>query len=354
MMRGLRPKCGPNTIKSLIALSCAAAMSAGTPALADDAAGFYAGKQVKFVVGYSPGGGYDTYTRLLANHLGRHIPGNPSVIVTNMPGGGSLKAANYTYNVAPKDGTHIGVFSIPAAVEPLLGRKNAKYDALSFNWIGNMYVDTHSCVTWHETSIRSLQDVVDSKEPIVFGATSKGSYGNMHARVLQSMVGANVKIVLGYRGIKGVGKALEGREVAAACAMSVSTLSSSFRSQVESGKFRPFVQFGKENKPFFGKASNFYSMLKSDKQRTVADFFFSQSAIARPFALPPGVPENRVAAVRNAFLAATKDPALLAEAAKIGIGIEPEDHAAVEASLKTLYATPAATLAEVKEIMGRE
>jgi tripartite-type tricarboxylate transporter receptor subunit TctC len=319
-----------------------------------DTADFFKGKQIKFVVGYSPGGGYDTYTRLLANHLGKHIPGNPDVIVTNMPGGGSLKAANYTYNVAPKDGTHIGVFSIPAAVEPLLGRENAKYDALKFNYLGNMYVDTHSCVTSKSTSIRSLKDVTRSGDPVVFGATSKGSYGNMHARVLQSMAGANVKIVLGYRGIKGVGKALQSGEIAAACAMSISTLASSFRSQMESGEFVPFVQFGKEKNPYFGNATHFYSMVKSDEDRVVTDFFFSQSAIARPSALPPGVPADRVKALQGAFHAALKDEALLAEAKRIGIGIIPESPDAVLGALKTLYATPPAVLAKVKEIMGRK
>jgi tripartite-type tricarboxylate transporter receptor subunit TctC len=176
----------------------------------------------------------------------------------------------------------------------------------------------------------------------------------MHARVLQSLAGANLKIVLGYRGIKGVGKALQSGELAAACAMSVSTLSSSFRSQIESGEFRPFVQFGKAKNPFFGDATMFYATLKSDNERDVADFFFSQSAIARPFALPPGVPADRVAALRDAFQAATKDEALLAEAKKIGIGVEPEDHMAVEAALEKLYGTSPAILTQVKDIMGRK
>ena len=125
------------------------------PAAADEVADFYKGKQITFVIGYSPGGGYDTYTRLLANHIGKHIPGNPGVIATNMPGGGSLKAANYTYNVAPKDGTYLGVFSAPVAVEPLLGRKNAKYDTMKFGWLGNMFRDTHSCVARGQSNIKS-------------------------------------------------------------------------------------------------------------------------------------------------------------------------------------------------------
>src|SRR5690606_9208336 len=176
---------------------------------------FYKGNQINFAVGYTPGGGYDTYTRLLATVIGKHIPGNPDVIVTNMPGGGSLKVANHTFNVAPKNGTFIGVFSIPVAVEPLLGNDNAKFKAVEFGWLGNMYRDTHACAVRRESGITSLQDVIDAKQPVVFGATSASSYGNQHARVLQSMLGANIRIVLGYRGIKGVGQALEQGEITA-------------------------------------------------------------------------------------------------------------------------------------------
>lgn len=323
-------------------------------AAADEVSDFYKGKQINFAVGYSAGGGYDTYTRLLAGVIGKHIPGNPDVIVTNMPGGGSMKVANHTYNVAPKNGTYLGVFSIPVAIEPLLGRKNAKFEAGKFGWLGNMYRDTHGCAVRKESSIRSLEDVINAKEPVVFGASSASSYGNQHARVLQSMVGANIRIVLGYRGIKGVGKALQSGEIAAACAMSISTLASSFRSQMESGEFVPFVQFGKEKNPYFGNATHFYSMVKSDEDRVVTDFFFSQSAIARPSALPPGVPADRVKALQGAFHAALKDEALLAEAKRIGIGIIPESPDAVLGALKTLYATPPAVLAKVKEIMGRK
>jgi len=325
-----------------------------TPAAADSVADFYKGKQITFVVGYSAGGGYDTYTRLLGNSLGKHIPGNPDVIVTNMPGGGSMKVANYTYNVAPKNGTSLGVFSLPVAVEPLLGRKNAKFEALKFGWLGNMYRDTHGCVVWHEAKIKTLQDVIKAKEPVVFGASSASSYGNQHARVLQAMVGANIKIVLGYRGIKGVGKALQQGEITAACAMAVSTLKSAFRPLKDSGQFRVIVQFGKEKHPFMDDAPLFYSMLKSPEEARVADFFFSQSAIARPVAAPPGVPAERLAALRKGFADALKDPGLLARAKRIGIDVIYETPETVAASLTELYATPPDILARVKKIMGRK
>lgn len=338
----------------ILATALAVTLAAAATASADPIADFYKGKQVNFVVGYSPGGGYDTYTRLLANHIGKHIPGNPSVIVTNMPGGGSLKAANYTYNVAPKDGTHLGVFSAPTAIEPLLGRDNAKFETLKFGWLGNMYADVHGCATWHETGIKSLEDVVNAKEPVVFGATSASSYGNMHARVLQEMAGANIKIVTGYRGITGVGKALQQGEIAAACAMSVSTMKSSFRALKDSGQFRLFVQFGKKKNPYFGDATHFYSTLKNDEQRKVADFFFGQSAIARPVAAPPGVPAERLEALRTAFMDSLKDPQLLAEAEKIGIDVTPESAAEVEQAFREMYDTSPKVISRVKEIMGRD
>ncbi|MDA1324767.1 MAG: tripartite tricarboxylate transporter substrate-binding protein [Proteobacteria bacterium] len=342
-----------NLFRTHIILAAAAAFGA-MPVAADEVADFYKGKTVNFMVGYTPGGGYDTYTRLLANSLGKHIPGNPDVIVTNMPGGGSMKAANYTYNVAPKDGAYLGVFSLPIALEPLLGRKNAKFEALKFGWLGNMFRDTHSCVAWHKSNIKTLQDVIDSKEPVVFGATSAGSYGNMHARVLQAMVGANIKIVLGYRGIKGVGKALQQGEITAACAMAVSSLKSSFRSLKDSGQFRVIVQFGKEKHPFLDNATQFYSMLKNPDDVRVADFFFSQSEIARPVAAPPGIPAARLAALRTAFADALKDPALLARAKRIGIDVIYETPERVEAALTALHATPPDVLAKVKKIMGRK
>jgi tripartite-type tricarboxylate transporter receptor subunit TctC len=343
------------TIRAHIALTAAVLTFGAVPAVAaDSVANFYKGKKINIAVGFGAGGGYSTYMRLLGLFIGKHVPGNPEVIVTNMPGGGSMKVANYTYNVAPRDGTFLGVFSIPVATEPLLGRKNAKFDAMKFGWLGNMLEATYGCAARGDTKYMSLQDVIDAKKPVVFGATSASSYGNQHARVLQSMVGANIKTVLGYRGIKGVGKALEQGEVEAACAMSVSSLSSTFRQQKESGKFRMIVQFGKKKHPYMDDATHFYSMLKNPDDVRVADFFFSQAAINRPVAAPPGVPAERLAALRAAFRAAVKDPDLLARAGKMGIAVNYGSHESVEATLTKLYGSPAAIVTKVKQIMGRK
>jgi tripartite-type tricarboxylate transporter receptor subunit TctC len=323
-------------------------------ALADDVADFYKGKQLNIVVGYGPGGGYDVYTRLLARHLGKYIPGNPTIVIQNMPGAGSLRAANYIYNVAPKDGSTLGVFSAPTALEPLFGNKNAQFETVKFNWIGNMFRDTAACATWNNTGIKGLNDVIDAKSPVAFGATGPGSYGNQHALVLKNMLGANLKVVTGYKGIKAVGLALERGEVQAACAMALSTVKATFDQNVKDGQLKFLVQFGKKNVPYFGDATNFYSLLKTDEQRRVADLFFGQSEIARPLIGPPGMKPEIVAALRKAMVSALKDKELLAEAAKIGIGIDPVSGEETAAEFVEFYKTPPEVVNKAKAIMGRK
>ena len=335
--------------------AAAAALATGSvPALADAVADFYKGKNLTIAIGYAPGGGYDTYTRVLARHFSKYIPGNPQIVAQNMPGAGSMKVANYVYNVAPKDGTFLGVFSAPTALEPLFGNKNAKFETVKFNWLGNMFRDTHGCATWHNSGIKSLQQIIDSKTPVVFGATAAGSYGNQHALVLKNMVGANLKVITGYKGIKDVGLALQRGEIQAACAMAVSTVKSAFKSPMEKGEMKMLVQFGKKNIPFMQNATNFYSMLKTDEERQVADLFFGQSAIARPVAGPPGMKPEFVAALRKAMADALKDPALVADAAKIGIDIEPETGEEVDQAFADFYKTPPAVVAKAKAVMGRK
>jgi tripartite-type tricarboxylate transporter receptor subunit TctC len=341
------------TMLGAVATAAVAAFGA-TPAQADDVADFYKGKKITVVIGYGAGGGYDTYTRVLARHMAKYIPGNPAIVPQNMPGAGSLKAANYLYNAAPKDGTYLGVFSAPTALEPLFGNKNAKFETVKFAWLGNMFRDTHGCATWNNSGIGSLQQIIDSKTPVVFGATAAGSYGNQHALVLKNMVGANLKVITGYKGIKAVGLALQRGEIQAACAMAVSTVKSTFASYIKSGEMKMLVQFGKKSIPFMGGATNFYSMLRTDEQRTVADLFFGQSAIARPIAGPPGLKPAMVAALRKAMADSLKDPGLLADAARIGIDIEPESGEAVTRAFADFYKTPAKVVQQAKVIMGRK
>src|SRR5688572_29047008 len=228
---------------------------------ADAVADFYKGKQVNVVVGYGPGGGYDVYTRLLLRHMPRHVPGNPTMVVQNMPGAGSLRAANYVGNAASRDGLMLGVFGAPAALEPLFGNKDAKFETAGFAWLGNMIRDTAACGTWHNSGIASLDQIINAKTEVVFGASGAGSYANQHALILKHMLGAKLRVITGFTGIKDIGLALERGEVQAACALALSTAKATFDGNVKRGELKFLVQFGKsQDVPYFGGAPNFYKM----------------------------------------------------------------------------------------------
>jgi tripartite-type tricarboxylate transporter receptor subunit TctC len=322
-------------------------------ARADAVADFYKGKQINVVVGYGPGGGYDVYTRHLLRHMPRFIPGNPTMVVQNMPGAGSLRAANFVTNAAPKDGTTLVVMGAPAALEPLFGNKDAKFETLKLNWIGNMIRDTAACGTWHNSGIASLDHIIKSKTPVVFGSSGQGSYSNHHALVLKHMLGANLRVISGFKGIKDMGLALERGELQAQCALALSTAKAAFDGNVQRGELKFLVQFGKEDHPYFRGAPNFYKMIKTDEQRQVADLFFGISEIARPLLGPPGMPPEIVAALRKAMAQAVADKAFRDEAEKQGLPIEFVSGEETAQVFVKFYKTPPAMVAKAREIMGR-
>jgi tripartite-type tricarboxylate transporter receptor subunit TctC len=322
---------------------------------ADAVADFYKGKQINVIVGYGPGGGYDVYARLLLRHMPRYIPGNPNMVVQNMPGAGSLRAANFMGNAASRDGLTLGVFGAPAALDPLFGNKDAKFETTAFAWLGNMIRDTAACGTWHNSGITSLEQIIKSKTEIVLGASGTGSYGYQHAMVLKHMVGANVRVVTGFTGIKDIGLALERGEVQAACALALSTAKSSFEGNVQRGELKYFVQFGKnKDVSYFGGAPNFYKMIKTPEQIQIADLFFLQSEIARPLIGPPGLQPAFVAALRKAMADTMTDKAFLAEAAKSGLDIDFVSGEETAQSFADFYKTPPEVVAKAREIMGRK
>ena len=331
------------------ALACAAA----APVRGDTVADHYRGKQISVIVGYDPGGGYDVYTRLLTRFMGAHIPGNPALIIQHMPGAGSLRAANYVANVAAKDGTVLGVFSAPAALEPLFGNPAAQFDPARLAWLGNMVRDTAACGTWKDSGIASLQDLMQSPKEIVFGATGPGSYGNQHALVLKEMLGLRLKVITGYKGVKDVGLALQRGEIQVACAMNLSTVKASFSQNVASGELKFLVQFGKADHAYFQGATNFHSVVKGEEQRAVADLFFQQVEIARPLIGPPGLPPALVAALRKAMWEALGDRALRDEAARAGLDIDPVSGEDTAAAIEALTRVPPPVIARAKAIMGR-
>jgi tripartite-type tricarboxylate transporter receptor subunit TctC len=309
-----------------------------SPAVAAGEETFYRGKSISIQVGYAPGGGYDLNTRLFARRFGSHIPGNPTVIVENMPGAGSMKLANYIYNVAPKDGTVLGVFAASVALEPLFKDSQANYDTNRFSWIGSLTRDAPSCGVWKGAGqgIKTLADLSTAKTDVLFGSSAPSATTSQHAFVLKNLLGAHLRVIHGYPSTSDIKLALQRGELTATCGLLASTVQSTFMDEYKSGILKIIVQFGTTGHiPLFGDATWIYDTVKSDDDKRVLDFIFKQAELARPLAAPPNLPKARVEALRTAMLDTMKDPAFIADAAKLGIDLEPvsgEETAAVFSS----------------------
>lgn len=224
--------------------------SSAVPALAQE----FQAKAVTFIVGYPPGGGYDTYARVFARHFGKYLPGKPNVVVQNMPGAGALVAANYVYSVAPGDGSVIGLIASSTALEPLLGNAQAKFDTSKFVWVGNMSKDVAACGAWKHTGVKTWADAVT--KPLRFGASGPGAITAQHALFMKNVLGAPFKLIMGYQGTNDVNIAMQRGEVDATCGMFVSSARGPYKQFIDSGDLTIFVQLGRESEPFFGAATN--------------------------------------------------------------------------------------------------
>jgi tripartite-type tricarboxylate transporter receptor subunit TctC len=339
------------------AAAVALSITAVPAAQADSVADFYKGKDITINVGYGAGGGYDTTTRIFARHFGKHIPGNPNVIVQNMPGAGSMIVANHTFNVAPKDGTMLGVFASSTALEPLFGNPRAKYDPRNYEWIGSLHRDIASCAIWKGAGqgVKTLPDLINAKKTVTFGATSPTAITSQHPLFLKHMLNANVKVIYGYKGTKDVSLAMQRGEVDGSCGMFESSVRSAYDQHIKAGEFKIVVQFGRSRTvPYFGDATQMYTLLKTDDQKKIADVIFGQTELARPLAAPPGTPKDRVAALRKAMLDTLKDPELLADAAKVKIAFDPVTGEEATEMFTEFYKTPPNLVKQAAEMTKPE
>ena len=308
-----------------------------TPApAADSVADFYKGKTVTIVIGYSPGGGYDAYARALARHYGRLIPGQPNVIVQNMPGAGSLLAANHIYSKAVTDGTVIGMFASQAALEPLFGNTEAKFDPAKFSWIGSMAQEVAYCGVWQTPGAATTFEELMVKETI-FGASAPTGTTYQHPAILKNVLGGKIRLIPGYAGSREINLAMQKGEVNGMCALFASSIRAQYKDDYESGKLKLVIQMGAKRSDELGKIPTVYDFAKTDEQKALLDIHFRQLMLSRPFAAPPAVPADRLAALRDAFAATLKDPEFLAEAEKSGLEIDYASAAEVNDLLK-LYA----------------
>lgn len=339
------------------ALSALVSVAAVTAARADAVADFYAGKEIIILVGYGAGGGYDTNTRLFAQHFGKHIPGKPTIVVQNMPGAGSMRVANNVFNVAPKDGTVLGVFASSTALEPLFGNNAAAYDPRKYEWVGSLHRDIASCGVWKGAAqgVKSLPDLMAAKKTVTFGATSPTAITSQHPLFLKNMFGADIKVIYGYKGTKDVSLAMMRTEVDGSCGMFESSVRASFDQHIKAGEFKIVVQFGLDRKvPYFGDATQMVSMLKSDEDRQIANLIFRQTELARPLAAPPGTPKERVAALRKAMLDTLKDPAMVADAGRVGVEFDPVPGDETVRMFEDFYKTPPTLVAKARNYVQPE
>ncbi|MDA1323581.1 MAG: tripartite tricarboxylate transporter substrate-binding protein [Proteobacteria bacterium] len=319
------------------------------PALGED--GFFKGKTLTLLVGYSAGSTYDTYARLLERHYAKHIPGNPSVIVKNMPGSSSIKASNYVYTVAPKDGLTIGAIRNGMAVEQLYGRKGIRFDALKFNWIGSITRSYPACTIWHSAPATTLNDIKNVE--VVSGAIGSSASLAMYPRALNEMLGTKFKVVTGYSAT-GVLHAMELGEVHARCGGGYDGLLSARPHWFRDKHLKILAMMSNTRHPNLPNAPWIFDFVKDPTDVKTLQFIFSTQEWGRPYVAPPGVPADRVATLRRAFDAAVADPELLADAKKLKATMrDPMSGVAMQKVIAEYHKTPQAIIDRVKTFQKR-
>jgi len=309
---------------------------------------FYRGKSITLVIGYSVGGGYDLYGRLVARHLGKHIPGQPNIVPQNREGAGSLRAAIYLYNAAPKDGTVIGTFSRSMSVAPLL--TEAPFDATKFTWIGSTSTDVNLCMTWGTTAIKTWNDMLT--KPSTLGGLGAGADPDIFALMFRNLFGAKIKLVTGYPGTNDVALAMERGEVDGMCGVSWSTVQTRHLDWLQAKKVNIPVQAGLTKAPDLPDVPIVTDLVKDPEQMQMVRLILASQAMARPFVAPPGIPDDRKRALIDAFDKTMKDPEFLAEAQKMKADINPVSAAEIDRLLAEVYKTPKDVVAKAAKAIA--
>jgi tripartite-type tricarboxylate transporter receptor subunit TctC len=324
-------QCTGQSLLALVALFALSRIGA-----ADSVGDFYKNRTLSLVIGYSVGGGYDAYARLLARYMGKHIAGEPSIIPQQMTGAGSLRAANYIFSVAPKDGSVIGTFSRSMGIAPLLGQ--ADFDSRKFTWLGSVTDDDTTCVTWNTSPIKTWDDFVS--KPFKFGGLGADSDPDIWALLYKNVFGAKVQLVTGYPGTNDVVLAMERGEVDGLCGLSWSTIRTRHAEWLTSHSVNIIVQAALKKEPEIASVPLATDLATKPEQRQIIRLLLASQAMARPFVAPPEIPEDRKAALIAAFDATMTDADFLAEAQKLSFEVHPVSAATIDALLAEVYTTP--------------
>ena len=312
---------------------------------------FYKGRNVTLVIGYSVGGGYDAYARLLARYIGKHIPGNPSIIPQQMTGAGSLRAANFIYSVAAKDGSVFGTFSRSMGITPLIDA-SVQFDSRKFTWLGSVTDDNTTCVTWNTSPVKNWSDFLS--KPSKFGGEGAGSDPDIWVLLYKNVFGAKAQLVTGYPGTNDTVLAMERGEVDGLCGLSWSTIKTRHAEWLTSHSVNIIVQAALKKEPEMQSVPLATDLVTNPEQLQILKLLLASQAMARPFAAPPGIPADRKAALIAAFDATMKDADFLAEAQKLDFDVRPVSAATIDALLAEVYATPKDILARAAKAISTE
>lgn len=296
---------------------------------------FYRNNTVQILVGYSAGGGYDSYARTLARHIGRHIPGNPNIVVRNVPGAGSMVLTNQIANTLPQDGTVFGTVARGIAFEPLFGNEQAQFDAQTMNWLGSLNNEAGLCAAWHTSGINEWQDLLT--QTLVVGGTGAGADTDTFPRVLAEVMDFRFSVVSGYPGSNDVNLAMERNEVQGHCSGGWSGVKSAWEPWIAQGLLQPLFQLSLSSHPDLADVPLITDLTQTPEQEQVINLLFARQVMGRPFVAPPNVPADRLAALAAAFESVTQDAEFLADAQNQGLEINFVSGADIQAAIATSY-----------------
>ncbi|HEY6703092.1 MAG TPA: hypothetical protein VI010_03280 [Xanthobacteraceae bacterium] len=335
--------------QTLLLALCAFAVTGAAGSKADTVADFYKGKAVTVVVSSSAAGGYDTLARALARHIGKHVPGNPAFIVRNMPGAGGMTATNFLYNNADKDGSVIGLVQNNTPFEPLFGTKEARYDPVRFNWLGSPSSETAMVLLWHTVPVSTLAEL-RSRE-VAVGVSGANSTPAFFTRLLNATLGTKMKPINGYPGQNDVLLAMERRELDGHPSAFFSSVRSTRPTWLREKTAKAILQYGPEKLVELPDVPFAPDLVASDEDKLTMQAAFAPLALGRPFLIPPGVPAERVAALRAAFAATMVDAEFLAEGERMGLGLNaPRTGAQIQEVMERAYQSPPAVIERLRQL----
>ena len=315
-------------------------------AKADSVLDFYRDKVINISVGFGPGGGYDLHARLLARHFGIHMPGNPSIVVKNSPGGAGLTLINTMNNVAARDGTELATFDRSLPIEPLIGDSHAKFDPIAMTWIGSTSREVSTCVAWEGAKVQKIEDLYNSE--LIISGTGPAADVVVYPRLMNALLGTKFKIVTGYKDSTEALLAMERGETQGFCAWGWTTMMAIRPEWVRAGKVHPIVQFGQKKDPRHLDVPLVLDLARSPADSVAFEVIIAPQLFARPFAGPPGMPPERTAALRKAFVETMNDIDYQADAKKAGIDFDLVRGEEIDEILKRVYSSPPELIARIR------